>query len=242
MTTGAFYSTVKRGGTGCVYCAGKKVDPAEARKVMLRAGLDPLEPYEKADKPWKCQCLTCFKVVTPAYSAIGQGQSGCVYCAGKKVDPQDAISLFLENNLKPLEPFENTEKKWKSECMKCGRIVYPKHHMIKSRSGGCKYCSTKGMDFIKGKPYCSRCYFVDAHDCPANKCKDGGGGHFRKKKENKVILLPLDNNRTPPPTDDRRLRDFYHNWTNSILQQVKRKFWKITHVLFRISSMTHSFQ
>jgi hypothetical protein len=22
-------------------------------------------------------------------------------------------------------------------------------------------------------------------------------------------------------------RDFYHNWTNSILQQVKRKFWKM---------------
>lgn len=147
MTTGAFYSTVKRGGTGCAYCAGKKVDPDEAKKVMLRAGLEPLEPYEKADKPWKCQCLTCFKVVTPAYSAIGQGQGGCVYCAGKKVDPQDAVSLFLENSLKPLEPFEGTEKKWKSECMKCGRVVYPRHHMIKTRSGGCKYCATKGMDF-----------------------------------------------------------------------------------------------
>jgi hypothetical protein len=37
-----------------------------------------------------------------------------------------------------------------------------------------------------------------------------------------------------PPTDDRRLRDFYHNWTNSILQQLKRKFWKIADALFRI--------
>ncbi len=45
-----------------------------------------------------------------------------------------------------------------------------------------------------------------------------------------------------PPTDGRRLSDFYHNWTNSILQQLKRKFWKIADALFRISSMTNSFQ
>ena len=29
---------------------------------------------------------------------------------------------------------------------------------------------------------------------------------------------------------------FNHNWTNSVLQQLKRKFWKISEVLFRISS------
>ena len=26
-----------------------------------------------------------------------------------------------------------------------------------------------------------------------------------------------------PPRDDKGLRDFYHNWTNSILQQLKKK-------------------
>ncbi len=40
------------------------------------------------------------------------------------------------------------------------------------------------------------------------------------------------------PPKDGGLRDFYHNWTNSILHQLKRKFWKIEDVLFRISSMT----
>ena len=45
-----------------------------------------------------------------------------------------------------------------------------------------------------------------------------------------------------PPTDGRRLWDFYHNWTNSILQQLKRKYWKIADALFRISSMTDSFK
>jgi len=87
------------------------------------------------------------KEVQPSYSSIGQGQKGCVYCGGKKVDPADADALFLENNLKPLEPYTSTDSKWKSECLKCKRIVYPTHHMVAQRSGGCKYCATRGMDF-----------------------------------------------------------------------------------------------
>jgi hypothetical protein len=35
---------------------------------------------------------------------------------------------------------------------------------------------------------------------------------------------------------------FYHNWTDSILQQLKRNFWKIADALFRISPMTNSFK
>ena len=45
-----------------------------------------------------------------------------------------------------------------------------------------------------------------------------------------------------PPTNGRGFRDFYHNWTKSILQQLTRKFWKIADALFRISWMTHSFK
>jgi recombinational DNA repair protein (RecF pathway) len=141
------YTSIVSGQKGCVYCGGKKVDPQEAFDFMVANGLTPLEPYKRADGQWKCRCIKCLKVVTPSYSSIGQGQSGCIYCAGKKVDPQDAISLFLENNLKPLVPYKTTETKWKSECMKCGRIVYPTHHMVAQRSGGCKYCATLGLDF-----------------------------------------------------------------------------------------------
>ena len=145
--TNALYGTVKRGGIGCVYCAGKKVDPQEAFDFMVTKGLTPLDQYKRADSQWKCRCIKCLKVVTPTYSSVSQGQSGCVYCSGKKVDPQDAISLFLENNLKPLVAYKTTDTKWKSECMKCGRIVYPTHHMVAQRSGGCKYCATLGLDF-----------------------------------------------------------------------------------------------
>jgi recombinational DNA repair protein (RecF pathway) len=141
------YTTIQSGQKGCVYCGKKKVDPEEAFAFMESKGLTPLEPYKRADGQWKCRCKVCLKLVTPTYSTLKQGAAGCIYCSGRKVDPQDAISLFLENSLRPLVPYVNTETKWKSECMKCGRIVYPSHHMVSQRSGGCKYCSTQGMDF-----------------------------------------------------------------------------------------------
>jgi recombinational DNA repair protein (RecF pathway) len=141
------YSTIVSGGKGCVYCGRKKVDPQEAFDFMVSKGLTPLEPYKRADGQWKCRCIKCLKEVTPTYSTLKQGAAGCIYCSGRKVDPQDAITLFLENFLKPLVPYESTETKWKSECMKCGQIVYPTHHMVSQRSGGCKYCATLGLDF-----------------------------------------------------------------------------------------------
>jgi len=141
------YTTIQGGQKGCVYCGGKKVDPQEAFDFMVSKGLTPLEPYTRADGQWKCRCIRCLKEVTPSYSSVRQGQSGCVYCSGNKVDPQDAISLFLENNLKPLVPYKSTDTKWKSECLKCGHIVHPTHHMVAQRSGGCKYCATLGLDF-----------------------------------------------------------------------------------------------
>jgi uncharacterized membrane protein len=48
-----------------------------------------------------------------------------------------------------------------------------------------------------------------------------------------------------PDTQGRRVEDsmdFYHNWTNSILQQLETKFWKIADELFRILWMTNSFK
>jgi recombinational DNA repair protein (RecF pathway) len=141
------YTTIQSGQKGCVYCGGKKVDPKEAFEFMISKGLQPLEPYKRADGKWKCRCAVCLKEVTPTYSTLRQGANGCIYCSGRKVDPQDAISLFLENSLKPLVPYVSTDTKWKSECMKCGRTVYPTHHMVSQRSGGCKYCATLGLDF-----------------------------------------------------------------------------------------------
>jgi hypothetical protein len=164
------YTTIQAGQKGCIYCGGKKVDPQEAFDFMVSKGLQPLEAYKRADGPWKCRCTKCLKTVTPAYSAVRQGQGGCIYCAGKKVDPDDAIALFLENNLKPLEPFSHTDKKWKSQCLKCNRTVYPTHHMVSQRSGGCRYCAKKGIDFTLP----AYIYLITNNELQAHKIGIGG--------------------------------------------------------------------
>jgi recombinational DNA repair protein (RecF pathway) len=164
------YTTVQGGQKGCVYCGGKKVDPQEAFNFMVSKGLQPLEKYKRADGPWKCRCIKCLKTVTPKFSSVQQGQGGCIYCAGKKVDPEDAIALFLENNLKPLEPFSHTDKKWKSQCLKCNRTVYPTHHMVSQRSGGCRYCAKNGIDFTLP----AYIYLITNNELQAHKIGIGG--------------------------------------------------------------------
>ena len=55
------------------------------------------------------------------------------------------------------------------------------------------------------------------------------------------ILMKI-NQLSYPPRDGKGFQGFLPHWTNSILQQMKRKFWKMTDTLFRISRMTNSFK
>lgn len=118
----------------------KKLDPKIAEQVMLKAGLQPLEPYESSGANWKCECLRCGKVVSPRYSSVNRG-AGCEYCAGSKLDPKDAEAEMRRANLEPLEPFKSSKSKWKCKCMKCNQVVYPYHTAIKQGQGGCIYCA-----------------------------------------------------------------------------------------------------
>ena len=58
----------------------QKLDPAVAAADMRAAGLEPLEDYPGASKPWRLRCLKCGKEVTPLFSNVRNG-SGCKYCA-----------------------------------------------------------------------------------------------------------------------------------------------------------------
>ena len=141
------YSAIQQGAT-CVYCSGLKIDEDEAVKVMLASGLQPLEPYKRSNSPWKCLCLKCKKIVTPAYSGIQQNKNrgGCEYCSGKKVDPDDAIKVMIDANLKPLKPYKSHDTKWECTCLKCGKTVFPRYDSIKTGQGGCRYCAEKGIN------------------------------------------------------------------------------------------------
>lgn len=90
-----YSSVVNSGNNPCGYCAGKRVDPRSAFVLMINAGLTPLEDYVRADKPWRCTCNKCQKLVTPTYTSIRTGQGGCRYCTNKGLDYNEPAYLYL---------------------------------------------------------------------------------------------------------------------------------------------------
>lgn len=144
--------SVKQGQGACDFCANsvrakKRLVPEEnAVAIMLKARLQPLEPYVQSNKPWKCMCLECKKIVEPTLGNVKNSNSGCPYCAKNKVDPEDVIKFMIKSGLKPLEPYKTTHAKWKCKCMKCGKTVYPNYGSILQGQGGCIYCSKYGFD------------------------------------------------------------------------------------------------
>jgi len=76
-------------------------------------------------------CLVCGNIVKPTYRLIARGMGGCRtyrYIKSGKFNSNsevEAVTLMLKNNLKPLKPYQNEDKPWKSICVICKKIVNP---------------------------------------------------------------------------------------------------------------------
>jgi hypothetical protein len=138
-----FYDSVSRGNGACKYCAkGQYVDPVEATKLMVKANLKPLEPYTGSGIRWKCIHIPCNQVVFPTYSAIQQGGSGCIHCAGvAKKSNNYARQIMLKAKLEPLEDYKLANAKWKCRCLLCNKVVFPTYSAIQQGGNGCIYCA-----------------------------------------------------------------------------------------------------
>jgi len=172
------YNSVQQRGRACKYCAKIFVDADDAIRIMRNAKLEPLVPYPGSQKPWHCKCLRCGKEVQPAYTAIQGGQKGCVYCGGKKVDPDEAFRLMLSAGLTPLEVYERADKPWNCTCNKCKKLVTPTYTSIRVGQGGCRYCTNKGLDY--NSP--TFLYLMTHHEFGAHKI--GVGNH--KTRNNRI--------------------------------------------------------
>jgi hypothetical protein len=133
-------------GGGCKSCGMKrgaekrKTNSKAAIQLMIKAGAKPLEDYVNNRHKWKCKCLKCGKEIYPAYANVVQGHSACVYCAGKKTHPDDAVKIMKKAGLEPLVPYPGSNTKWKSKHRACGEIVYPMLNWIVQGEGGCQAC------------------------------------------------------------------------------------------------------
>jgi ribosomal protein S27E len=63
----------------------------------------------------------------------------------------EAVQIMLRNDLKPLEPFTNTQKPWKSKCLKCSKVVQPRLQKVLMRGHQCKFCSGHQIDGTDAK-------------------------------------------------------------------------------------------
>ena len=121
------------------------ITEAAAKKMFLANSLKPLVPYVDSMTPWKSRCLICKKIVSPNYNKVRQRGHQCGYCAGNLVDPKDANALMKKSGFKTLIPYPGGNNPWKSQCLKCKKITFPRYtNTVKGI--GCKYCSHRAVD------------------------------------------------------------------------------------------------
>ena len=147
------YKQINRGSGGCLKCGRETVrkknttDAAVAVDIFRKNGLEPLVPFKNSHTKWKAKCLTCGKTVNPVLAAVKANNSGCAYCAGRRIDEKDAIAIFKKNGLTPLEPYPGNKKPWRSTHKTCGKEVSPTYQALANKGQGpCKYCAKKAID------------------------------------------------------------------------------------------------
>ena len=140
------YDSVRSGQSACAFCSGKRIDLLDAMKLMKDKKLLPLVPYPGSGNPWPSLCITCGRETRPSLSNLKSGHGGCLNCAGKFVDPENASELMLKAGLKPLKPYVSRHTPWLSLCLNCSREVSPTYGSV-SRGSGCKFCADVGIDY-----------------------------------------------------------------------------------------------
>lgn len=140
------YGEVKKRGSGCGYCSGRRVSAEDAVATMRAAGLEPQEDYPGAGKPWTCIHSRCGRTVTPAYREVRKGGSGCVYCSGKVVDPDEAAATMRSAGLEPQHEYRGAAKPWACIHIQCGRLVSPRYSDVKRGVGICAFCAGQRPD------------------------------------------------------------------------------------------------
>ena len=121
----------------------KKLSHEEAIQIMLNANLKPLEDYEGAEKPWRCVCTICGREVSPRLRSVRDRGSGCKYCSGNAVVPEEAVAEMLSKGLIPIVVFPGASKPWPSKCKKCKSDVKPRLADIRMGHSGCKKCANE---------------------------------------------------------------------------------------------------
>lgn len=143
-------SLVAKTGKPCNYCNKRKVDPTSALIIARKAGAIPLEDYPGAGR-WKCECKKCKRVIFPTLRRMRNGQNPCGWCAGVRVDPQEAKQVFLSAGLKPIGKYPGSSKPWASICQNCGARGERSLSTLRAGRYACGFCAGRKMKAIEAK-------------------------------------------------------------------------------------------
>lgn len=63
-----------------------------------------------------------------------------------------AAQRMIERGVRPLEPYTSSSTRWKSECLECGAVVYPRYGtVVTAGRGGCDFCAKKKAAATRNK-------------------------------------------------------------------------------------------
>jgi len=146
------FDHVRAGGGGCIHCRSTRIwetrhgDAEEAIAVMRSHGFEPETPFPGTSRGWQAQCTSCGRVSSPQLRTIERG-SGCRYCAGKAVNPVEAVQLAVTLLLIPLEPYPGYSAAWPCVCLTCDSTIDVRYQtlrykMLRGSNTGCPHCVT----------------------------------------------------------------------------------------------------
>lgn len=153
------YSSIQGGQNGCRKCADKltglrssytsefAVEQAQTR------GYEPLEDYPGAMSHWRCRHLPCGREVLASLNTLMSGKGCCMDCGvasraeKNRYTAEEAVAVMRKFDLEPLEEFPGYMEKWRCTHRACGREITTTFWYVKFRESGCKFCSSKGLDY-----------------------------------------------------------------------------------------------
>jgi hypothetical protein len=122
-----------------------RITGEEAEQQMLANDLSPLVPYPGSVSPWPSRCHRCGKTVQPTITKVRLRGHQCVYCAGQRIDEEDALAILQSQSMTPSAPYPGASKRWAVRCNNCNHDIQIVLAQVKA-GRQCGYCSGHRVD------------------------------------------------------------------------------------------------
>jgi len=124
-----------------------QMDISQAKGLFSSLNYELIGDYETANKPVSVKHLSCGTYSVRSLKAIKRGKGFCKRCTKNRPLTEAEALLVLENaGFEPIGKYVNGDTPWEAECRKCGRVLSPTIHVLKSKKSGCAFCNKVRID------------------------------------------------------------------------------------------------